>query len=155
MRHGIAMNSALFQIIVLDLIVAITQYKLFMKLSRRECPVCCAVWEEVYSWLPTWPYSNSYNFFCGVIRGQFISENFYTIPELKTAIHLETEAISFDALIKVLNKFPPLLHKFHGFREHHMQHILIKQSDFLSAERSMKCHAITFSNKEVVQIVKC
>jgi hypothetical protein len=60
----------------------------------------------------------------GYLKNVVFQKHQYTIPELRTEIRPEIEAISAETLAKVLNSFFHNLHKFRDLRGHHMRHFL-------------------------------
>jgi hypothetical protein len=56
-----------------------------------------------------------------------------TFSELKTAIRSETETTSTETVTKDVNSFALRLHEVCDLPGHHMEHILVEESDFPSA----------------------
>lgn len=58
-----------------------------------------------------------------VLERHMFQRSPHTIPELRTKIRTDTEAVSTETLTKVLNSFLLRLLKFHDLPGHHIEHI--------------------------------
>jgi hypothetical protein len=54
-----------------------------------------------------------------------LQKNVHTIPEMKTVIQSEFEALSTETVTEALNNFISCLHKVYDLWEHQMEHVLV------------------------------